>query len=297
MNITEPIVFTKAENESALAALHNAFVEGANVMGYMIDSMSITPEEKQEKFTESAVDEAIATAILESYEDGPIFEAVTRKDKERVKSIVRTLRPKIEEVLVKNKVSFYKPNFIARIIVGGLGLAAGIATGAAAGKALAGAGVAAAKGAIASKAIPIAGTAIGKHIAAGAGVTAAKAAAGAAAGAAVANSGGKSVGAGLKQVLQTRLWQVIGVVHMEEGNISSLCDRLTQQFSDELGEYKIIPLKSNPTLHDAFKTHFGWKDARKSFFLLVDRKLDSELAKLNDELVDDAAEYSDVANK
>jgi len=292
------IKLTRSEYNDVLKQLHACFESASDTLEALSEKTIIsTPEERQELYTESAIDEAISTAILESYEDGPLFEAVTRKDKERIKSIVRTLRPKIEETLVKDKVSFYRPNLIARLIVGGLITAGGIAAGGVAGKAILGGAAGLAKGAIASKAIPVAGQAIGAHLAAGAATKVAAGAAGAAAAGVAGAKGAKTAISGIQQVLQTRLWQVIGVVHVEDANINSLCNQLTEKFAETLGEYKIISLKSIPTIHDAFKTHFGWKDQRKSYFLLVDRKLDSELAKLNDGIVSDSEEYTDVVGK
>lgn len=88
----------------------------------------------------------------------------------------------------------------------------------------------------------------------------------------------------IQQIWNTRLWQVLGICHCEDGNIQGLCDRLTEKFSSELGDYKILSMRTSPALYDCFKLKFGWKNQKDVYFLLVDKKLDSELQKAQKEI-------------
>lgn len=90
----------------------------------------------------------------------------------------------------------------------------------------------------------------------------------------------------LQQLWNTRLWQVLGICHSEQGNIGKLCDGLTEKFKEELGEYKVLYVKANRTLYDVFKDHFGWKDQRGAYFLLIDKKIPSEIRQAVNELND-----------
>ena len=50
-----------------------------------------------------------------------------------------------------------------------------------------------------------------------------------------------------------------------------------EKYKDELGEYKIIHATAYPTIVDAFKSKFNWKNTKNSYFLLVDKKLPKEV--------------------
>ena len=77
----------------------------------------------------------------------------------------------------------------------------------------------------------------------------------------------------------TRLWQILGVVLIEEHNVDEIAKDLTEQLKDELGEYKILPAKAPWGFLDMFRTKFNWKNQWEPYFLLVDRKLDNEIKK------------------
>lgn len=77
----------------------------------------------------------------------------------------------------------------------------------------------------------------------------------------------------------TRLWQILGVVLVEEHNVDEIAKELTEKFKDELGEYKILPAKTPGSFLDLFRTKFNWKNQWEAYFLLIDRKLDNEIKK------------------
>ena len=77
----------------------------------------------------------------------------------------------------------------------------------------------------------------------------------------------------------TRLWQILGVVLIEEHNVDEIAKDLTEQLKDELGEYKILPAKAPWGFLDMFRTKVNWKNQWEPYFLLVDRKLDNEIKK------------------
>lgn len=83
-----------------------------------------------------------------------------------------------------------------------------------------------------------------------------------------------------QQVFTTRLWQVLGICHIESGNVTALQNALTEKFKEQLGDYKILLVRTTPSLHDAFKVKFNWKNNKGTYFMLVDKKLDSEIKKI-----------------
>ncbi len=83
-----------------------------------------------------------------------------------------------------------------------------------------------------------------------------------------------------QQVFTTRLWQVLGICHIESGNVGALQKSLTEKFQKKLGDYKILLVKTTPELHEAFKTKFNWKNNKGTYFMLVDKKLDSDIKKV-----------------
>lgn len=93
------------------------------------------------------------------------------------------------------------------------------------------------------------------------------------------------------QVICNRLWQVLGVVLIEEGNVDDLCKRLTEKYKDTLGDYKIIPYATSPSIVDAFRVKFNWKNMLSPYMLIVDRKLPSEIVNATKE---DIKEHKDT---
>ena len=75
------------------------------------------------------------------------------------------------------------------------------------------------------------------------------------------------------QIVSTRLWSVLGVAMIAPGEVTAITKKLTEQFADELGDYKIMSVKCAPTLIDFFQMKFGWKGNNVStYFLVIDRK-------------------------
>lgn len=185
----------------ALAKLQQSFKEGVDVLDMLkrVDVVQKTQQERQQEFTENAMSEA----MLAAYEDGPIFEAVSRSDKHDVKKIVHKVRNKIYSWLGENDVKYYKAHKILTILF----------------------------------------------------------------------DGARST----QLIWSTRLWQFIGVVHIEAGNIQDLCKNLTEEFAEDLGDYKILAVATPKNIVDIFMTKFGWKNHKGAYMLLVDKKLDAEL--------------------
>lgn len=94
-----------------------------------------------------------------------------------------------------------------------------------------------------------------------------------------------------------RIWQIVGVCHAEGGNIKDITESLTEKFKDDLGEYKILAIKTAPIITDLFRTKFNWKNAKNSYFLVVDRKLTKELREMHESAeqeVEDREEFTEA---
>lgn len=199
---------------SFIDQLQKSFQEGANLLGQLahVTVVEQTPEQLQEAYNE----EVVGNALLEAYENGPLFEKVSRDDKDEVKAIVKTLRPKIASHLKDDGIKFYKPNLVARAL---------------------------------TPFIPL------------------------------------NANAAIDQIWTTRLWQVLGVALIDVGT-EGFASKLTETFKEELGEYKILLAPVTPTIADLFRAKFNWKNTKGCVFLLVDRKLPSELKKFQKEVAD-----------
>ena len=77
------------------------------------------------------------------------------------------------------------------------------------------------------------------------------------------------------------MWQTLGLVYIEAANVTKLCDAMNEEFSEELGEYKIIPVACIWRLIDMLRVKFNWKNICFVYALLVDKKMNSELKKLD----------------
>ncbi len=190
---------TPAEYQQAINMLAKSYKESAAILEQLgaVDVVNITLENKQEEFAESAID----NAIMEAYDNGPIFESVNRSDKKEIKKIVSELRNKISDKLDDMDIKFHQPRILVRYLRG--------------------------------------------------------------------------------TIWTTYLWQVIGCCYVENGNISTVVKALNNEFNDSLGEYKILPVKVISTIVDLFKNKFGFKNNKKTFFLLVDKKIPAELKNQN----------------
>lgn len=235
---------------SALGLLQKSFKEMTDIVGALQGAVIVeeSTEDKVSKAQDAYLENAIDQAILEAFENGPIFEAVDRSDKKEVKAIVSKIRGTIASKLKEEDVSYYKPNIAARIIMSALPAAVGT---------------------IAKVKTPEfinnqmdAGGLAKKTKVNGADIT----------------SGVLAGGVSAIQVFwKERLWQILGVCHLEAGNISSVVKTLNEEYKEDLGSYKILAAKTNTTIHDLFKTKFGWKNHKNTYFLLVDKKLPAEL--------------------
>lgn len=245
------------EYNSALTSLQKSFKEAVGVMEALqqIKVVDKSMEQRQAEYTEGC----IMDALLESYEDGPFFEAVERGDKEKVKGIVKKLRGKIESTLKEDNLTFYKPNAVGRVITTALG----------GGVALFLANTVAA-GTVSPAATMLANATInaGKNVAS--------------------KVAKKSGAAAVDQIFATKLWQILGVVHCSHGQDLDLAKKLTEKFKDELGEYKILTSPASPTIADSFRKAMKLKERNEPYFLLVDKKLPSELKEFQ-KAVDKAA--------
>lgn len=215
VSIPSGTTLDSATYNAIIGQLQKSFQEGADLLGQLshVTVVEKTPQQLQEEYN----DEVIGNALLEAYENGPLFEKVSRDDKDEVKEIVKKLRPKVADHLKGDKIKFYKPNLIARAL---------------------------------TPFVP-----------------------------------GNTVAA-VDQIWTTRLWQVLGIALTEVGSTEEFSKGLTDQFKDELGDYKILVSPVTPTLVDLFRAKLGWKSTKGTFFLLVDKKLPSELKKFQKEIAD-----------
>ena len=89
-------------------------------------------------------------------------------------------------------------------------------------------------------------------------------------------------GADLKawqHILSTKMWQVLGCVTCEEANIQTLTKAMTEEFKDELGEYKVIAFKAFPSFVDVWRMKFNFQNQLNVWFLIIDKKLPVEFKK------------------
>lgn len=227
---------------NVIGTLQKSFKEMADIVGTLQGAVIVqeSTEERIDREQAEYTENAIGQALLEAFENGPIFEAVDRSDKKEVKSIVSKIRGSIASKLKEEDVSYYKPNIAARIIFSALPAGVELAGKAALGK-------------------------LQPSIGGGVSVTDA------------AETGVKAGANAISVFWKERLWQILGVCHLESGNISGVVKMLNEEYKDDLGSYKILAAKTNATIHDLFKTKFGWKNHKNTYFLLVDKKLPAEL--------------------
>ena len=116
VSVPTKVTLTADVYNNALSALKKSFKESVDIIEMLENAEVINKsiEEQQEEYIESV----IGDQLLAAYENGPIFEAVKRGDKDAVKDIVRSLRSKIKDDLHDAKVKFYKPNLVARALAG-----------------------------------------------------------------------------------------------------------------------------------------------------------------------------------
>ena len=119
------IQITADAYNDAFNKLKQSFKEGLEVME-MIEGAEIIEnslEDQQEAYTESMV----WNAIYESYLTGPMYEAVKAEDKAEISKIVKEISAGVEKTVKENKLHFYKPYYMFKILASlGIIMAAGI---------------------------------------------------------------------------------------------------------------------------------------------------------------------------
>ncbi len=211
------ITMTSKEYENMIDAFQKSFKEAAELMNSL---KSIHIVEKSNNSIMEKHEDAMYEAMMKIYDDGPIYEAVDRSDKSEVKDIVSKIRKDVKKICKENKISYYEPNKILRVITNTVLTLSPVG--------------------------------------------------------------------GLVTFWSERMWQIVGVINIEEGNIEEgnieeVKKILNNEFKDDLGEYKLLFNKAIPSLRDIFIRKFNWKNVKETYFLLVDKKLPSELKKLEKE--------------
>ena len=241
------VVLTDAQHNAAMQALQKSFKEGVEMLDILMGAQVV--HETADDITARMMEESMNEACLVSFEDGPFFEAVQHEDKKEVKKLCRELRPKIQKDCIDDKVTFVKANAAARLISGLL--------------------IAAGGGAL---------TVVANSVApAAAGVVSF----------AATHAGASNMAAGMDQIWRNHLWQVLGVVHLEEGNVKTYVDNLNEKYKEELGEYKFMTVRTSATIGDCFRSKFNWKNAKNVYFLIIDKKMPAEIQKFQ-KAVDEA---------
>lgn len=235
-----------------LSALKKSFKEATEIIdGLTGGNAQPTLEQRQNEYLESCLD----AAYLEAFENGPIYEAVSRDDKDDVRRIVTTIRPKLKKVLngQNGSLKFYDTKIVARIIVN-----AAVTIG---GKLVAANMSALSTGLLFDDKTPIgvsnAVGAVGKCI----------------------DSNSNSTDA-IDMIWKNRLWQIVGMVYVESGNIKDVCDELNKHFADELGNYKVLYAKALPNIVDLFRMKFNWKNNKVAYFLLIDKNVPQDVKEI-----------------
>jgi len=115
ISVPSKTILTTAEWDTAMAALKKSFKEGVEIME-MLEKV-IVVEKTTEQLQEEYVESVIGDQLLAAYEDGPVFEAVDRKDKDDVKSLVKDLREKMPEMAKKYNIKFKPPKTFLRLLL------------------------------------------------------------------------------------------------------------------------------------------------------------------------------------
>lgn len=87
--VPKATVISAETYNSALTALKKSFKEGYDILG-MLENAEVVSSEvvTQESFTENAIYEA----MVSSYYDGPVFEAVQNENKQEIKTVAKKVR-------------------------------------------------------------------------------------------------------------------------------------------------------------------------------------------------------------
>ena len=245
---------TDKQYKDALTSLQKSFKEACEFMEVLAGATVVHESVEDQQY--AYIENAVAEAILEAYDNGPIFEAVDRSDKNTVKKIVKELRTKLKSALDKDKIDFRNTKAITTILANA-GLSAGING--------------------------IRGAAVGAQLGGAAGAV------GGAIGGAIQGAAGGALSASLS-FWNTRMWQIVGVMNIEDANVKEVFDDLNEKFKDDLGDYKLLYVKTIGNVFDLFRKKFGWKNHRNTYFVLVDKKVPSEIKKMQEEISNELKE-------
>lgn len=232
-------VLTTNEWNASMKALKQSFKEGMELME-MLENARIVDERPEDK-QKNFMEEAMFDAMFEAMEAGPIFESVQRSDKHEVSAIVKKVRKKVKAAAYSDKLSFNDAKYTTRCLHSAL-------------TSLGAVGLAAAANFI-NPALGKAATSIAIY------------------------KIGSSARKILAEVWSIRLWQFVGTLDIEPANVGSFMTHLNKELADELGDYKLIQVAAMPSLGEVIADKFGWKSQKGIYFILVDKKLDSEMKK------------------
>lgn len=117
--IPNKTTITADEYNSTLDALKKSFKEASDVMTALQEMKIVdkTPEQCQEEYTEACLEEA----LMESYMNGPLFEAAKDDKKDDIKKAVKTIGKKIKQSRSNNEENPYnlrESTWLARILGG-----------------------------------------------------------------------------------------------------------------------------------------------------------------------------------
>ena len=109
------VTLTSDEYNSAISALKKSFKEGYEIME-LLENANVINESLQDK-QDAYIESVMGDQLLAAYEDGPVFEAVDRADKNDVKSLVKKLRGTMPELSKKYNVKFKPPKTFLRLLL------------------------------------------------------------------------------------------------------------------------------------------------------------------------------------
>ena len=100
---------TDRQYKDAISALQKSFKEGYEIMEALANATVVHEDidQKQDEFVESAIEQA----ILESYLNGPIFEAVHRTDKSDIRDIIKDISKGVIKEINKESLDFFELNW------------------------------------------------------------------------------------------------------------------------------------------------------------------------------------------
>lgn len=271
VSIPSKTTLTAQQYNAALDTLQKSFREAAELVQALKECTIVTEsvEDRQARFMEDAMNEAALTAL----EDGPLFEAVKRADKEEVKKICREIRKILDSSEAATKYNYQSQKMVSRdvqsAIEGGVGAIVGGAAG----------GL-------------IAGSILGLPIKAAEGLGLLYGAAGGA---------GWTLGTAIGAMVRTLLlhsWQVAGSIYVPRKEVDGAFETLNEQCKDSLPDgYKLIPIVTNKLISDGFRAKFKWKEHGTVVLVVIDKEAPEDLKALGTEVEVDKKALKDLKEK